>query len=183
MARGRTVTALVAALVAALVLAAGGLMGCDGPDDSGVEAGAGSPAATSNGTVDPTAVATGTSGCTAPVTGPLPTWARAGFSGDAVAIHVFGERGDIVAVLFGHPLRQPPAPGRNNKILWVSRVSQEPGDPLKIEAHLDGTGPAVLREVPGGPGPSIIDLPSPGCWRLDLAWSDHRDVVWLTYQA
>ena len=168
------------ALVAALVLAVGGVAGCDG---SGDDAGERSPAASPAGPAAPAGLATGAAGCVAPLTGPLPTWARAGFSGDAVAIHVFGERGDIVAVLFGHPLRQPPAPDRNNKILWVSRVSQDPGDPLEIEAKLDGTGPTVRREVPGGPGPSIIDLPSAGCWRLDLTWSGHRDAVWLTYQA
>jgi hypothetical protein len=172
--RGRVTVTAVAA-VAAVALA--GIAGCDGSSD---EAGAGSAAAPTS-----TGSATGgsaTGGCAAPLSRPLPTWARAGFSGDASAIHVMGERGDIVAVLFGHPLRQPPAPGRNNKILWVSRVAQEPGEPLAIEAHLDGTGPAVRREVLGGPGPSIIDLPSPGCWRLDLAWSGHRDAVWLTYQ-
>jgi hypothetical protein len=153
--------------------------GCDGPGGgSGGDADRGSPAVT------PTAAApteTGARGCAAPLRRPLPTWARAGFSGDATAIHVLGERGDIAAVLFGYPLRQPPEQGRNNKILWVSRV-EHPGDTLVVEAHLNGTGPAVRREVPGGPGPSIIDLPSAGCWKLDLTWSGNRDAVWLTYE-
>jgi hypothetical protein len=121
-------------------------------------------------------------GCAAPVrTGQLPSWARAGFSGDARAVHVLGQRGDIVAVLFGHPLRQPPDAGRNNKILWVSRVSVVPGDPLVIEARLPATGATVSREVPGGPGPSIIDLPRAGCWELTLTWSGHRDAMALEY--
>jgi hypothetical protein len=162
------------------VVALAGAAGCDGSDGgSGGGADGGSPA------VSPTAAAapteTGARGCAAPLRRPLPTWARAGFSGDATAIHVLGERGDIVAVLFGYPLRQPPEEGRNNKILWVSRV-EHPGDALVVQAHLNGTGPAVRREVPGGPGPSIIDLPSAGCWKLDLTWSGNRDAVWLTYE-
>jgi hypothetical protein len=31
-------------------------------------------------------------------------------------------------------------------------------------------GTPVARRVPGGPGPSIIDLPAAGCWRFTLTW-------------
>jgi hypothetical protein len=114
----------------------------------------------------------------------LPEWARAGFSGDMRMPHVLGARGDIVAILFGYPLHHPPLDdGRTNKILWVSRVPVEPADTLRIEARLDATGPPVSREVPGGPGPSIVDLPAPGCWRLMLSWSQHTDTMDLAYQA
>jgi hypothetical protein len=166
-------------MVAAVALA--GVAGCDEPGDgSSASTTTAASGAAASGAAASGAAASG--GCAAPLTGQLPTWARAGFSGDAVAIHVLGERGDIAAVLFGHPLSQPPAQGRSNKILWVSRPPVDPGDPLVIEARLNAAGPTVRREVSGGPGPSIIDLPSPGCWRLDLTWSDHRDVVWLTYR-
>jgi hypothetical protein len=37
--------------------------------------------------------------------------------------------------------------------------------------------------VPGGPGPSIIDLPAPGCWTLHLSWSGHTDKLKLHYVA
>jgi hypothetical protein len=37
--------------------------------------------------------------------------------------------------------------------------------------------------VPGGPGPSIINLPAPGCWTLHLSWSGHRDELKLRYVA
>jgi hypothetical protein len=42
-------------------------------------------------------------------------------------------------------------------------------------------GPPVRRIVPGGPGPSLVDLPSPGCWRLTLTWSGRRDSLDLRY--
>jgi hypothetical protein len=134
------------------------------------------------------------SGCTSPrvtaadcgsavSTGALPTWARAGFSDDGSGVpHVLGRGGAIVAVLFGGTLSAPPAPDRSNKILWVPRTVAAAGDPLRITARLDGTTEAVSREVAGGPGPSIIDLPRPGCWHLGLAWSGNTEAMDLTYR-
>ncbi|UBU16269.1 hypothetical protein [Nonomuraea gerenzanensis] len=115
--------------------------------------------------------------------GELPVWARAGFSPDAEPHHVFSGRGDMVAVLFGYPLASPPRPNRGNKILWVSRLPLLPSNPLRIEARLGGTGAPVRTKVSGGPGPSLIDLPSPGCWRLKLSWSSHTDFIDLEYVA
>jgi hypothetical protein len=116
------------------------------------------------------------------VTDALPTWARAGFSDDGSGTpHVFGRSGDILGVMFGAPLKAPPAPDRSNKILWVSRAPLIMGDDLKITAKLDGGDETVEREVLGGPGPSIIDLPKAGCWRLTLRWSGHTDTMDLTY--
>jgi hypothetical protein len=116
-------------------------------------------------------------------TGPLPTWARAGFSSDGAGVpHVFGRQGDILGVLFGGTLSSPPAPDRSNKILWVSRVPVTPGGSLEITATLDGTTETVRRTVTGGPGPSGIDMPKPGCWHFALTWSDHTDAMDLTYE-
>jgi hypothetical protein len=42
-------------------------------------------------------------------------------------------------------------------------------------------GRPVTRVVPGGPGPSIIDLPAAGCWRVDASWGRHRDQLDLNY--
>ncbi|MDQ7909571.1 hypothetical protein RB614_34130 [Phytohabitans sp. ZYX-F-186] len=113
----------------------------------------------------------------------LPEWARTGFSDPNPAMpYVLGDRGDIVAIVFGYPLRAPSQPDRSNKILWVSRVSQEPASPLVIDARLDGGGDPVTREVSGGAGPSIVDLPAAGCWHLQLTWSGHTDTLRLTYE-
>lgn len=116
----------------------------------------------------------------------LPVWARAGFSGPRPRIpHVLGRSGQILAIVFGYPLRSPPAPGRNNKILWVSRTLPKTPAPLWIRAQrMDGSRPlgAPIRQiVPGGPGPSIVDLPEAGCWRVKLSWSGRTDVLDLAY--
>ncbi|MFG1738736.1 hypothetical protein ACGFLT_11995 [Micromonospora chalcea] len=120
-------------------------------------------------------------------TGRLPDWADAGFTGDTRVRHVFGAGGEIVAILFAYPLVHDRGDGANNKILWVARP--EPGrsepaprTPLVITATRDGTGAPVVREVAGGPGPSIVDLPAAGCWRLRLDWSGRTDTMDLVYR-
>jgi hypothetical protein len=114
-------------------------------------------------------------------TGDLPEWARTGFSGTYYPPHVLGSHGDIVAILFGYPLYQPPLADRSNKILWVSRVGVIAAEPLEIEARLVGAVESVHRQVPGGPGSSIIDLPQAGCWQLTLSWWGHNDTLELSY--
>ncbi|WP_244236920.1 hypothetical protein [Micromonospora violae] len=161
-------------LVSSVVL----LAGCTSTASGGTAAPAATTATTTASTPAP---------CAARVeTGSLPDWARTGFSGDARVPHVFSANGDIVAVLFAHPLRQVREDGSNNKILWVARADTTSPDPtapatLVITARLDGTDTRVIREVAGGPGPSIIDLPQAGCWRLDLSWSGHTDTIDLVY--
>lgn len=148
------------------------------------------------GTVAVAALATGTS---APVLGAaparchadvsravLPIWARAGFSDPKPHLpHVLGRNGRIVAIVFGYPLRSPPAPGRNNKILWVPRTLAKAPSALWIRAQRmtggDAVGAPVRRVVSGGPGPSLVDLPGPGCWRLTLSWSGRTDSLDLAY--
>jgi hypothetical protein len=92
-----------------------------------------------------------------------------------------GDRGDIVGAIFGYPLTVSRSDGPANKILWVPKIPAPPGD-LVIEAKLDGSDVSASRRVPGGPGPSIIDLPQPGCWHLTLTWPDHTDTMNLIYQ-
>ncbi|MGC4813892.1 hypothetical protein ACLQ29_25450 [Micromonospora sp. DT228] len=131
--------------------------------------------------------ASAATGCHSPVEmESLPDWADAGFHGTSRGPHVFGAKGDIVAVLFAHPLRQVREDGSTNKILWVARASTTSPDPtapstLVITATLDGTATRVTREVAGGPGPSGIDMPQAGCWHLDLRWSGHTDTMDLVY--
>jgi len=107
----------------------------------------------------------------------LPKWARAGFSGSRPEIpFVSGREGRIVAILFAPPRMSPGGDG-SNKVLWVSRLSVDPLSSLSIKARLQGTATTIMREVEGGPGPSGLKLPAPGCWHLDLAWSGHTDRV------
>ncbi|GAA1526086.1 hypothetical protein GCM10009827_048580 [Dactylosporangium maewongense] len=153
------------------------------PSQTAPALGAPSPGAPSLSTPTQTVPATpARSGCGSPVdTGPLPEWARAGFTGDSSMPHVLSDHGTIVAAMFGHPLAVTRPDGSSNKILWVAKDPTPPGD-LQIDATRTGTQDVVRRTVPGGPGPSIIDLPQPGCWRLTLTWPAHTDTLDLTYQ-
>jgi hypothetical protein len=119
--------------------------------------------------------------------GVLPVWARTGFSEARPRVpHVLGRSGGIVAILFAEPLYAPPAPKRNNKILWVARTPLTTRSNLRISAQqMTGrrrVGKPVGRVVEGGPGPSIIDVPSPGCWRFTLRWAHRSDVLDLVYR-
>jgi hypothetical protein len=120
----------------------------------------------------------------------LPTWSRTGFSDPKpVMPHALGRSGNIVAILWArhNALVSPPLATRNNKILWVARA---PLPVFKVTTlyiaaqRMVGThrvGIRVSRRVQGGPGPSIINLPAAGCWRLALTWAGHRDSLDLRY--
>jgi hypothetical protein len=115
----------------------------------------------------------------------IPAWARGGFSEPRPRVpHVLGRSGAIVAILFGNPLASPPASDHNNKILWVAHRAVAFGD-MRIRAQrMQGRTPIgtpVARSVAGGPGPSIIDLPAAGCWRLTLSWKHGIDTLDLHY--
>jgi hypothetical protein len=116
----------------------------------------------------------------------LPTWARAGFSDAKPTIaHITGRSGSIMGILFAQPLEVPPAKDHSNKILWVARVGTSSLTDLRITAHrmvgAHTVGSRVTRVVSGGPGPSIIDLPAAGCWRLALHWAGHTDTLDVRY--
>jgi hypothetical protein len=174
--------AAAAATVVALALSATALAhGFSGTAGRGATAhsATGKPARTGG----PRAVTS--NGCAGqPPVSPLPVWARSGFSpADQAMPHVMGEAGNIVAILWisRDALHSPPLQGRNNKILWVSRIPLTPPDPLVIKATLAGGTRTATVSVPGGPGPSIIDLPAPGCWTFHLSWSGHTDELKLRY--
>jgi hypothetical protein len=120
----------------------------------------------------------GSSACTGNIsTNTLPTWARTGFSPDGLHTpHVFGANGDIVGILFGE-LRAHQPEGTNNKILWVAKN----GDgTLHISAQLEGSDTTETRTV--NLGPSIVDLPTAGCWQLKLTWPGHSDTIAFRYR-
>jgi hypothetical protein len=115
----------------------------------------------------------------------VPEWARTGFSeAEPLMPLVLGDRGRIVAIVFGEPLLAPADDVQHsNKILWVPKEYGEHG-PLLIDAVPESGGPAVHREVPEGPGPSGVDLPAAGCWRLTLTWGGGlTDTMSLRYTA
>jgi len=162
--RRRTITATV--LAAAPVLAATGLWVLpNGPFHS--KGGTGDVAVTS----EPP--------CQSVVTrAVLPEWARTGFS-DAKPVMPFvrSASGKVVAILFTGDLASPPRKDVANKVLWVWQ--QPPADVTSIHAsaRLNGTGPVVTAGLPTPAGPSYVDLPSPGCWRLTLTWPGGSDSI------
>jgi hypothetical protein len=121
-----------------------------------------------------------------PPVSPLPVWARSGFSPpDQARPHVMGEAGNIVAILWADrdALHSPSLQDSSNKILWASRIPVDAPNPLLIRATLADGSRTVRVSVPGGPGPSIINLPAPGCWTFQLNWSGHTDELKLRYVA
>lgn len=80
----------------------------------------------------------------------------------------------VLAYLWGQPpvfLHVDPPVGTSNKVLWDTRG--DIGDHLEIVAHLNSQPSPTLPvtfDVPatGYSFPSLIDLPKPGCWHLDL---------------
>jgi len=129
-----------------------------------------------------TSLTGGTSSCAGqPPVSPLPIWARAGFTpADTAMPHVLGVSGNIVAILWATPnaLHAPALPDQANKILWVSKVSS---GPMTIRATLAGTTSTAIVQLPGGPGPSYVNMPTPGCWTMHLTWAGHTDQLSLRY--
>jgi len=119
--------------------------------------------------------------------GRLPVWARSGvFRAPSERIpYVSGRSDRIVAILAAYPLEAPPPDNHNDKILWVSRLPYTWRATLRISAQrMNGTqrlGAPVITNIKGGPGPSLINLNTPGCWRLSLRWAGHTDSLDLHY--
>ena len=117
-------------------------------------------------------------------TGPLPDWALSGFS-DPTETPPFARSasGDLVAIVFGNPLRaDPSAQGPQNKILWVTRTPPQATDQLTITARLENSDQVTEIDLHQAPGPSIVDVPTPGCWLMQLRWGEHTDTIALRYE-
>jgi hypothetical protein len=112
------------------------------------------------------------------VRGVLPAWARSGFSDpEPVMPYVRSASGRVVAILFTERLTSPPRRDVANKVLWVWQTYPGNVADAHLTARLDGTGPAVTAGLPAPVGPSYVDLPSPGCWRLTMSWPGGTDTI------
>jgi len=145
------------------------------------------PAAAERSASQPPGPSLMTCGSTSPETRP-PEWAvtDAGVPGDIPT--AVSKNGLVSATIFANPLHAPARPsGAANKILWVVKLPRE-GLPLTITATpLDHNGPAVtiIEPADSGPGeiyPSVVDVPTPGCWQLNLQWAGNHDIIELLYQ-
>jgi hypothetical protein len=104
-----------------------------------------------------------------------PVWAQGGWSQPAAPWPVpwaFGTGKDAVAYVFATQLvagASPRVNGTNNKILWESKDLPSGGG-VAIDAHPMGQTQPVVT-IAGGP--SIVDLPTAGCWTFALSWSSN----------
>jgi hypothetical protein len=130
-----------------------------------------------------TPVASSPSGCTPLQTGPLPEWARAGFSSPEGNPYQLSTAGSMAAIVFANPLLAPPVPDRGNKILWVAQQTPSPTDTLVIDGTLEAGAATHSVNIGTAPGPSYVDMPVPGCWHLTLTWGSHSDTMNLLWTA
>jgi hypothetical protein len=119
-------------------------------------------------------------GVTAVATGQgLPSWADVGGGGIPWAV---GRPPEVVGILFATELvaKGERPDGSTNKILWLTRtpissrlltLRAQPADAAtpvvtqSIDAAVTDVGSAGYQQFP-----SIVDLPNPGCWRINLSW-------------
>jgi hypothetical protein len=140
------------------------------------------------------ATATRSAGCGVTSVGlsRLPAWTAPAFSSSGSSAPqvpwMKTAAGRAVAVVFANRLRagQPEDPA--NKILWIMRLSRN-GSPLSIRATpLRGRAPVVTASWPANasPGeiyPSYVNVPTAGCWHLQLRWAGHTDSIDLRFLA
>jgi len=107
--------------------------------------------------------------------GEPPVWAQGGWThakGTPWGVPwALGTGGDAVAFVFANELvagSSPRVHGTNNKVLWVAK-----GDNANF--IVEGIPPGgTLSVVTVNGGPSIVDVPSPGCWKFRLSWGSSR---------
>lgn len=125
-------------------------------------------------------------GSTALYRGASPAWTKSAAAPSGL-VQATAAQGRAAAFLFGYPLRAGHPDNPSNKILWVMRLPRA-GTDLVISGHpLGRSAPVVTLQQPANsaPGeiyPSIVDMPTPGCWRLSLQWHGHTDSIDLPYQ-
>jgi hypothetical protein len=99
-----------------------------------------------------------------------PVWSQEGWShakGTPWPVPwAMGTGGDAVAFLFTTQLVAGPSPrsdGSSNKVGWVAKDAFN----FIVQRWQPGQSQPVVA-VPGGP--SIVDVPTPGCWTFRLVW-------------
>lgn len=106
-----------------------------------------------------------------------PAWAQSGWippSGPSWPVRwALGTPGEAVAYMFAVELvagSSPRSDGSSNKVLWIVRSPKT----FVVEGHpLGRSQPTVSAEG----GPSIIDVPSAGCWSFQLITKPDNKVV------
>jgi hypothetical protein len=101
-----------------------------------------------------------------------PVWAQGGFvnhvKGTPWSVPwALGSGGNAVAFLFARQLvagSSPRVDGTSNKVAWEANGNAP-------NFVVEGTPPAATQAVVTvNGGPSIVDVPSAGCWKFHLTW-------------
>lgn len=127
-------------------------------------------------------------GATAVLVGGIPQWLDSAGSNNnpSTLPYVIAHPPMAAGFLFAYPLRSGHRENPTNKILWLVRTPRN-GSNLTIDGHpLGGTTPIVhiVRPADSSPGeiyPSVVDVPSPGCWEFDLHWGRSHAQIELNY--
>ena len=154
-------------------IALGALVGACGSDDSGANA------------AIPVGAHEVSGGCgsTQLYSGATESWAT---TGPRDLVQATSHGGDAVAFLFADPLRAGEPENPANKVLWVVKQPRG-GSDLVITGHpLGAATPDVSQSEaadssPGEIYPSIVNVPSPGCWQFTLQWNGNTDTIELPY--
>jgi len=109
-----------------------------------------------------------------------PNWSQGGWSNTKAPWPVpwaLGTPGDAVAYVFAIRLvagSSPRVNGTNNKVLWVIK------DPSNFAVEGRPLGRSEPTVTVAG-GPSIVDVPTAGCWTFRLLWefkgAQHSSVI------
>jgi hypothetical protein len=100
-----------------------------------------------------------------------PVWAQGGWNQPSAPWGVpwaFGTGENTVAYVFATQLVagvSPRVDGTNNKVLWEAK--DDPTETLVVEGRPLGQSQPVVT-IAGGP--SIVDVPTAGCWTFHLSW-------------
>ncbi len=120
-----------------------------------------------------------------------PRWlvnAAGGGSAPSTVPYFSSGSGLIGGFIFGYPLGAGPRSNPANKILWAVATARN-GSPLSIEARPLATGARAVTysfpddSFPGEIYPSIVNVPSPGCWTFALRWGTAQAQVQLAFGA
>jgi hypothetical protein len=129
-------------------------------------------------------------GATVAYRGAIPAWLNEATGNNAPdgLPYVIAAPAMAAGFIFGNPLRAGHPANPANKILWVVRTPRE-GAALQITVRpVAAAAPVLHQQVPAnsGPGeiyPSVVDVPTAGCWHVALRWRTGAAELDLRYVA
>jgi hypothetical protein len=173
-------------LLTAVVLV---VAGCSNATSKAAAASSPSPSPVNRSPSAAAAIVSGGCGFTTAHKGGVPAWLDVAGEGNNPDFlpYVISNPPNAAGFLFGDPLTAGSPTTRANKILWVVGLPRD-GAVLVVTGHPMGVSSPTIRasfpadSSPGEIYPSIIDVPTPGCWRLDLSWAGHTAAVELQFR-